>query len=298
MSSKGQSALSGLRTIKRDWSQTSCQSAEDRISWPATPATTMTQSTQPKPDNARSQRMKDIQEALSGMQMPGERIEISTKQIANGSKRPLPSAPDPPPTKRRQLPSSWDDDSLSSSSNFKISRASSSSSVVKPAPLTVASSSSKPTSKLAGVFLSQEQTHILRLVEAGNSVFYTGSAGTGKSVLLREVIRTLQKKYIKSPDAIAITASTGIAACNIGGVTIHSFAGIGIGEGSAEDLVNKVRKNKKAASRWLRTKVLIVDEVSMLDGELFDKLARIGSLIRKSSDPFGGIQVRLGVSLH
>lgn len=87
----------------------------------------------------------------------------------------------------------------------------------------------------------------------------------------------MRKKYIKSSDAIAITASTGkdaythclmpsdimwlgIAACNIGGVTIHSFAGIGIGEGSVEDLVNRVRKNKKAASRWLRTKVLIVDE--------------------------------------
>jgi ATP-dependent DNA helicase PIF1 len=105
----------------------------------------------------------------------------------------------------------------------------------------------------------------------------------------------------------------GIAACNIGGVTIHSFAGIGIGEGSVEDLVNRVRKNKKAASRWLRTKVLIVDEgtlveqaqsfqitcitflVSMLDGDLFDKLAQIGSLIRKSKEPFGGIQVRLAV---
>lgn len=95
--------------------------------------------------------------------------------------------------------------------------------------------------------------------------------------MLREIIRTLQKRYTKSSDAIAITASTGedaythcfmfsditwlgIAACNIGGVTIHSFAGIGIGEGSAEELVNRVRKNKKAASRWLRTKVLIIDE--------------------------------------
>jgi ATP-dependent DNA helicase PIF1 len=53
---------------------------------------------------------------------------------------------------------------------------------------------------------------------------------------------------------------TGIAACNIGGVTIHSFAGIGIGEGSAEDLFVKVRKNNKASTRWARTKVLIVDE--------------------------------------
>lgn len=169
MSTKGQSALSGLRTIKRDWS-------EDRISWPATPSTT--QSQKPKPGNALSQRMKDIQDALTGAQIPGERTEISTKQIANGSKRPLPPAPDHPPAKKRQLPSSWDD-TLSSSSNFKMSRTSSSLSV-KSTPLTVASSSSKsskPTSKLAGVFLSQEQTHILRLVEAGNSIFYTGSAG-------------------------------------------------------------------------------------------------------------------------
>lgn len=84
--------------------------------------------------------------------------------------------------------------------------------------------------------------------------------GTGKSVLLREIIKTLRKKYVKSPDAVAITASTGIAACNIGGVTIHSFAGIGLGIESAEDLCKKIRKNKKAMTRWLRTKVLIIDE--------------------------------------
>lgn len=291
MFNAGQSALSGLRTVKRDWSQSSSQS-EDRISWPATQPTQSQSSKAPKPE-FQSQRMKDIQlalDALTGKQPPGERPEISTKQIANGTKRPLPPAPNPPPAKKRQLPPSWNEDTLSSSSNFKSS-SKFSLPAVKSTSLTAAASSSKPSSSLAGVFLSQEQTQILRLVESGNSVFYTGSAGTGKSVLLREIIRTLRKKYIKSPDAIAITASTGIAACNIGGVTIHSFAGIGIGEGSAEDLVNRVRKNKKAASRWLRTKVLIVDEVSMLDGDLFDKLAQIGSLIRKSPEPFGGIQV-------
>ena len=52
----------------------------------------------------------------------------------------------------------------------------------------------------------------------------------------------------------------GIAACNIGGVTIHSFAGIGIGMDSANQLVSRIRKNKKAMSRWLRTKTLIIDE--------------------------------------
>lgn len=297
MSNGGQSALSGLRTIKRDWSQSSSQS-EDRISWPATQPTQSQSSKAPKAE-IPSQRMRDIQlalDALSGKQPPGERPEISTKQIANGTKRSLPPASNSQPAKKRQLPPSWNEDTLSSSSNFTSSSNFKSSSkfslpAVKSTSLAVASSSSKPSSKLAGVFLSQEQTQILRLVENGNSVFYTGSAGTGKSVLLREIIRTLRKKYVKSPDAIAITASTGIAACNIGGVTIHSFAGIGIGEGSAEELINRVRKNKKATSRWLRTKVLIIDEVSMLDGDLFDKLAQIGSLIRKSPEPFGEIQV-------
>lgn len=92
--------------------------------------------------------------------------------------------------------------------------------------------------------------------------------GTGKSVLLREIIKTLRKKYVKTPDAVAITASTGIAACNIGGVTIHSFAGIGLGIESAEDLATKVRKNKKASARWLRTKVLIIDEGQYIFGVL------------------------------
>ena len=174
MSSGGSSALSGLRTIKRDWSKTSSQSAEDHISWPPTPPDTQSQSS--KPPVAGSQRMKDIQEALSGKQLPGERIAISTAQIANGSKRPLPPAANPPPAKKRQLPPSWEDDTLSSASNFQTSRTSSLS-VVKSTSLSIVSSSSKPTSKLAGVFLSQEQTQILRLVEGGNSVFYTGSAG-------------------------------------------------------------------------------------------------------------------------
>jgi hypothetical protein len=53
---------------------------------------------------------------------------------------------------------------------------------------------------------------------------------------------------------------SGIAACNIGGVTIHSFAGIGLGIETAEVLADKVKKNRKASTRWLRTKVLIVDE--------------------------------------
>lgn len=87
-----------------------------------------------------------------------------------------------------------------------------------------------------------------------------GDIGTGKSVLLREIIKALRKKHAKSADAVAITASTGIAACNIGGQTLHSFSGIGIGEGTPESLATKIKKNKNASSRWLRCRVLIIDE--------------------------------------
>jgi ATP-dependent DNA helicase PIF1 len=74
----------------------------------------------------------------------------------------------------------------------------------------------------------------------------------------------MKRKYVKSIDAVAITASTGLAACNIGGMTIHSFAGIGLGIETAEELATKIRKNKKAMSRWLRSRVLIIDEGSLV----------------------------------
>jgi len=74
-------------------------------------------------------------------------------------------------------------------------------------------------------------------------------------------------------------------------VTLHSFAGIGLGKESVEDLIKKIKKNQKAKQRWLRTKVLVIDEVSMVDGDLFDKLEEIARTIRKKGQPFGGIQL-------
>jgi len=197
------------------------------------------------------------------------------------------------------------------------------------------------------VLLSPEQQMVHKLVvEDGKSVFFTGSAGslllssqshmlfirlmrrcsrvgTGKSVLLREIIASLKRKHKGNADAVAVTASTGMAACNIGGTTIHSFAGIGIGAEPAPKLIDKIKKNRNANARWQRCKVLVVDEgehsdspcsccdsadfasvlpllVSMVDGILFDKLAEIGTALKKrasksssaSSRPFGGIQVR------
>jgi ATP-dependent DNA helicase PIF1 len=96
--------------------------------------------------------------------------------------------------------------------------------------------------QVAPIFLSDEQRHVLKaVVEQKKSIFFTGSAGTGKSVLMREIIKQLRNKFRKEPDRIAVTASTGLAACNIEGVTLHSFAGIGLGKEPVQELVKKVR---------------------------------------------------------
>lgn len=85
--------------------------------------------------------------------------------------------------------------------------------------------------------LSDEQRAVLDMVKRGKNVFFTGSAGTGKSVLLREIIKHCRTGRW---GRLAITASTGIASVNIGGSTIHSWAGIGLGKESAEKLVGKL----------------------------------------------------------
>ncbi|QHS75226.1 DNA helicase PIF1 [Saccharomyces paradoxus] len=139
------------------------------------------------------------------------------------------------------------------------------------------------------ICLSKEQESIIKLAENGHNIFYTGSAGTGKSILLREMIKVLKSIYGR--ENVAVTASTGLAACNIGGITIHSFAGIGLGKGDADKLYKKVRRSRKHLRRWENIGALVVDEISMLDAELLDKLDFIARKIRKNHQPFGGIQL-------
>jgi ATP-dependent DNA helicase PIF1 len=145
--------------------------------------------------------------------------------------------------------------------------------------------------RVPNTFLSEEQRQIIEIVNQGASVFFTGSAGTGKSVLMRAIIAKLRDFYSKEPDRVAVTASTGLAACNIEGITLHSFAGIGLGKEAAPELIKKIRRNQKLKQRWQRTKVLIIDEISMVDGDLFDKLEQIARSLRNNGMPFGGIQL-------
>ncbi|KAA8909221.1 hypothetical protein TRICI_004611 [Trichomonascus ciferrii] len=140
--------------------------------------------------------------------------------------------------------------------------------------------------------LSREQRQILDdVVVKGMSLFYTGAAGTGKSYLLHSIIGKLRAKY--GDKAVAVCAPTGLAAINIRGETIHKWAGIGLGREDNKALAQKVRGNKKSKDRWLSCRTLVIDEVSMLSAELFDKLNFIAKHIRQDSSPFGGIQLVL-----
>ncbi|THH11770.1 hypothetical protein EW145_g431 [Phellinidium pouzarii] len=95
------------------------------------------------------------------------------------------------------------------------------------------------TNEPSGQPLSPQQLQVLERAKKGESLFFTGSAGTGKSFLLRAIISAL--RVSKSPTQVVVTASTGIAAVNICGTTIHSFAGIGLGKESAGNLVEKIK---------------------------------------------------------
>lgn len=138
------------------------------------------------------------------------------------------------------------------------------------------------------IVLTDEQQFLLdRAVNEEKSLFFTGSAGTGKSILLREMVRRLQLKGRK----VAVTASTGKAAVNIGGITIHSFAGLGITRLSESNILKRACGIRSVLRRWRETQILVIDEVSMVDAWTFDMLNRIGQEIRKNRKPFGGIQV-------
>lgn len=145
--------------------------------------------------------------------------------------------------------------------------------------------------------LTVEQARVVTLASAGTSLFFTGSAGTGKSLVLGALARCL-------PGA-AFTASTGIAAVAVGGTTVHMWSGV---SPAAVDAVANaptptaraialreagagVARRGDAVVRWRGARALIVDEVSMLSGDFIDALDFAGRAARGVARPFGGLQV-------
>ena len=132
-----------------------------------------------------------------------------------------------------------------------------------------------------------KQATALDILKTGKNVFLTGSAGSGKTYTLNEYIHYLRARRVP----VATTASTGIAATHMNGITIHSWSGIGIkDELSERDLANLSRK-KILKDRLRETAVLIIDEISMLHAKQLNAVNQVLKHMRQSEEPFGGIQV-------
>lgn len=136
--------------------------------------------------------------------------------------------------------------------------------------------------------LSEEQKEAYDLLVRGYNVFLTGQAGSGKTA----IIKLFYKQYSKIKK-IGITSTTGTSAILISGFTLHSYLGIGIGNLSVENLYMKIKNSSFIFKRWLELNILIIDEISMLNPDLFDKLELIARKLRNNEKPFGGIQLIL-----
>ena len=137
--------------------------------------------------------------------------------------------------------------------------------------------------------LTNDQQSVIGAIKRGRNVVITGPGGTGKTTIINYL------KDVMDPDRyLGITAMTGAAAVLIGGTTLHSYLGIGLGKDSEDDLVKKINRREKLKNKWRDTNILVVDEVSMLPADLFDKLNMIAKRVRKRSEPFGGMQLVFG----
>lgn len=133
------------------------------------------------------------------------------------------------------------------------------------------------------------QSEALNILKTGRNVYLTGVAGSGKTHVLNEYISYLKSHSI-SP---AVTASTGIAATHLGGVTIHSWSGVGIKNELNNIDIEELSQKEYLWKRFNNTEVLIIDEVSMLSPSIFDSLDNIAKAMRRRQEPFGGMQVVL-----
>ncbi|HEY4475696.1 MAG TPA: PIF1 family DEAD/DEAH box helicase [Candidatus Paceibacterota bacterium] len=133
------------------------------------------------------------------------------------------------------------------------------------------------------------QSAALSILKTGANVFLTGEPGSGKTHTINEYVAYLRMQGVEP----AITASTGIAATHIGGMTIHSWSGIGIKTKLDKYDLDRIASAKHVVKRVGRAKVLIIDEVSMLLAETLSMVDAVCREVKQSLEPFGGIQIIL-----
>ncbi|HRY60376.1 MAG TPA: helix-turn-helix domain-containing protein [Patescibacteria group bacterium] len=133
------------------------------------------------------------------------------------------------------------------------------------------------------------QADALKILKSGANVFITGEPGSGKTYTINQYVAYLRSHGIEP----AITASTGIAATHIGGMTIHSWSGIGIKNHLSKSDFHNIITNDYIEKRVGEAKVLIIDEISMLPPETLQMVDAICRGVKKNQAPFGGMQVVL-----
>lgn len=136
--------------------------------------------------------------------------------------------------------------------------------------------------------LCAEQQRVLRLAACGHNIFYTGAAGTGKSTVLRAIVRYYHRKSAR----VEIVSPTGISALMVGGRTIHQFAGWSLV--AERTPIKRLERDARKDTNWERlcgTSVLIMDEISMVSNLTFTRLDRIMRAACGVDAPFGGVQI-------
>ena len=141
--------------------------------------------------------------------------------------------------------------------------------------------------------LTEKQQDAFEYMKSGKNVFLTGPGGSGKSFLIKYFINWYKSEMETEDSKIYITSTTGLSSILIDGITINRYSGIGIGDKDIETLYKKIIKMKNLKKRWCNTSVLIIDEISMMDPDIFDKLEILAKKIRKDENSFGGIQIIL-----
>lgn len=136
------------------------------------------------------------------------------------------------------------------------------------------------------------ESRFLAAAQDGRNCFLTGMAGTGKSTLLRQFIAQSLRK-------VDVTAPTGVAALNVGGMTIHRFCGMLLGPQpgqSNEDYFAVLERDPRRSilagfNRVRRCEALVIDEISMLPGRQLEFVEFLFRRLRGRDEPFGGCQV-------
>jgi len=142
--------------------------------------------------------------------------------------------------------------------------------------------------------MNEKQLEAFNIVKNNDNLFLSGSAGTGKSFTIKNIVEYLEENKIN----YGLTALTGCAASLINGQTLHSYLLLGINK-SLIDIYNDLSRKFIPKFKSLKSlNTLIIDEISMMSNELLELIDELFKMIKSNTLPFGGIQVIMVGDFH